>query len=113
MVWPYVRSALPAGPTAQSWTLAAPLFSPQLPSSSYGPTVAILLSGPDDEAAWFRISVCTSPVRLDSLTSAAPSELSATSLPLREPAIRFACLPVGGLWPETVSGPIWLFEVTT
>ena len=24
-----------------------------------------------------------------------------------------ACLPVGGLWPETVLGPIWLFEETT
>jgi hypothetical protein len=25
----------------------------------------------------------------------------------------FACMPVGGLWPEIVPGPIWLLEETT
>jgi len=32
---------------------------------------------------------------------------------LTDPGIRFECLPVGGLWPETVPGPIWLLEETT
>jgi hypothetical protein len=39
--------------------------------------------------------------------------LSATSLLPTEPAIRFACLPLGGWCPEIVFGPTWLLEETT
>ena len=39
--------------------------------------------------------------------------LSAMSVPLIDPAMMLACLPLGGWWPDTVPGPIWLLEETT
>lgn len=63
------------------------------------------------------------PVRLFGATLAAVTAFApsfgfvtapeARSVAFSDPAITLACLPAGGLCPEIVLGPIWLFEDTT